>query len=351
MPVRSPTAVPVRSQGNADWRGLAGAVGASCARTPSVWNDERRPARPGARRAGIVAAGAVARSDECPAGGRREKEDCVTTVENVSTTPVVIGRPRGGPDRMTLRQDRWWVQPLVTGSILVAFVAYSTWAVLVNGDYYAGASLHRDLISPFYSPCIAASCVPGAGGTAVVATWWHITPAIIIIGGPLGFRMTCYYYRRAYYRAFWASPPNCAVADGHRRYTGESRFPLVLQNIHRYFFLIGIIFNVILTIDAVMAFRLPGAGGIGISIGSLVLTVNAVLLWLYSMSCHAARHMCGGHAKLFSKSPVRHRLWKILTPLNGRHMQFAWASLIFVALTDVYVRLVASGLIVDPKII
>ncbi|MDA8076954.1 MAG: hypothetical protein M0Z40_17385, partial [Actinomycetota bacterium] len=184
----------------------------------------------------------------------------------------------------------------------------------------------------------------------VVATWWHITPALIVIGGPLGFRLTCYYYRRAYYRGFWQSPPNCAVADGHRSYTGESRFPLILQNIHRYFFLIGLIFNVILTVDAIMAFRMPGAGGIGFSVGTLVLCVNAILLWTYSLSCHAARHLCGGHVKKFSTRPVRHRIWKILTPLNARHMQFAWASLIFVALTDLYVRLVAAGVFTDPKL-
>jgi hypothetical protein len=274
----------------------------------------------------------------------------VTTLDNATATPVVIGGPRGGPDVPTLRQDRWWVQPLVTVTVLTAFVVYSTWAVFVNKDYYVGVAMHRDLISPFYSPCLAASCVPGANGSSVVANWWHITPALIVMGGPLGFRLTCYYYRRAYYRGFWQSPPNCAVADGHRRYTGESRFPLILQNVHRYFFFIGLIFNVILTMDAVVAFRMPGQGGIGFSVGTLVLCVNAALLWLYSLSCHAARHLCGGHVRTFSTHPVRYRLWKLLTPLNARHMQFAWASLIVVAFADLYVRLVASGAITDPKL-
>jgi hypothetical protein len=274
----------------------------------------------------------------------------VTTFDNATVTPVAIGGARGGPDTPTLRQDRWWVQPLVTVTVLTAFIVYSTWAVFVNKDYYAGAAMHRDLISPFYSPCIAASCVPGSRGTDIVASWWHITPALIVMGGPLGFRLTCYYYRRAYYRGFWQSPPNCAVADGHRRYTGESRFPLILQNVHRYFFLIGLIFNVILTMDAVMAFRMPGAGGIGFSVGTLVLCVNAVLLWLYSISCHAARHLCGGGLRKFSSHPLRYRVWRLLTPLNARHMQFAWASLVFVALADLYVRLVSSGVITDPKL-
>ena len=50
------------------------------------------------------------------------------------------------------------------------------------------------------------------------------------------FRLTCYYYRKAYYRSFWLSPPACAVPDGHKKYTGETRFPLIFQNLHRYFF-------------------------------------------------------------------------------------------------------------------
>jgi hypothetical protein len=192
--------------------------------------------------------------------------------------------------------------------------------------------------------------VAGAHGTFLVLTWWHITPAILILGGPLGFRLTCYYYRRAYYRGFWQSPPACGVADAHGRYTGETRFPLILQNAHRYFFLLGLVFNVILTIDAVTAFRLPGDGGLGLSVGTLVLVINAVLLWSYSLSCHAARHLCGGHVNSFSAHPIRYRIWKFLTPLNARHMQFAWVSLMFVALTDLYVRLVAAGVFSDPKI-
>jgi hypothetical protein len=152
--------------------------------------------------------------------------------------------------------------------------------VFQNGHYYVGDAAHRDLISPFYSPCLTGSCVPGTRG-ALLLTWWTISPGILVLGGPLGFRLTCYYYRKAYYRSFWQAPPACAVADGHGSYSGETRFPLILQNIHRYFFFIALIFNVILTVDAVMAFRLPGDGGIGVSLGTVILVINAVLLWLY----------------------------------------------------------------------
>jgi hypothetical protein len=166
---------------------------------------------------------------------------------------------------------------------------------------------------------------------------------------PLGFRLTCYYYRRSYYRAFWWSPPACSVADAHGSYSGETRFPLLMQNAHRYFFYAGLVFNGLLTYDAVLAFRQPGIGW-GVTVGTIVLSVNATLLWLYSLSCHACRHLCGGQVKSFKAHPWRYKFWKFVTPLNAKHMNFAWASLVFVACTDIYIRLVASGAITDYRL-
>jgi hypothetical protein len=103
-----------------------------------------------------------------------------------------------------------------------------------------------------------------------------------------------------------------------------------------------------LTYDAIRAFRQPGIVW-GVTVGTIVLCANAALLWLYSLSCHACRHLCGGGTRSFAAHPLRHRFWKMLTPLNAKHMNFAWASLVFVALTDVYVRLVASGAINDYR--
>ncbi|MGD0053986.1 MAG: hypothetical protein ABSC34_00925 [Acidimicrobiales bacterium] len=265
------------------------------------------------------------------------------------STKVVLGGVRGGPDEATLRQDRWWIQPVATMSVLTAFVVYSTWAAFQNKNYYVGAAMHRDLISPFYSPCLAGSCVAGAKSGVFALNWWMISPALLILVVPLGFRLTCYYYRRSYYRAFWWSPPACAVADSHAAYSGETRFPLIMQNLHRYFFYLGLVLNVLLTYDAVRAFDQPGLG-LGVTVGTIVLSVNAVLLWSYSLSCHACRHLCGGGSSNFTKHPLRYRFWKLLTPLNAKHMNIAWASLVFVALTDVYVRLVASGALTDYRL-
>ena len=265
-----------------------------------------------------------------------------------SATKVELGGVRGGPDVATLRQDRWWLQPVITVSILTAFVVYSTWAAFQNQNYYVGAAAHRDLISPFYSPCLTTTCVPGSGSGFAIHGW-GLSPALIILIFPLGFRLTCYYYRRSYYRAFWWSPPACAVADGHGSYSGETKFPLIMHNAHRYFFFAGLVFNVLLTYDAIRAFHQPGLGW-GVTVGTLVLVINAILLWSYSLTCHACRHLCGGGIKTFSKHRARYQTWKFLSKYNSKHMNLAWASLIFVALTDVYVRLVASGAITDYKL-
>jgi hypothetical protein len=277
-------------------------------------------------------------------------------------TPVAPAAPsdsaptpgrRAAISARTLRKDRWWVQPTITGVILLAFVAYATYAAFENADYY-----WAPYISPFYSPCVASVCDATRQGAAhgvhvpnvgIIGTWWPISPALLILIFPLGFRMTCYYYRRSYYRAIWQSPPACAVGEPHKRYTGETRFPLIIQNVHRYFFYFGLIFNVLLTYDAVVSFRNHQDQWGHMGLGSLVLVVNAVLLWLYSFSCHSCRHIIGGRLKHFSRHPIRFKLWGYVSVLNRRHMQLAWCSLIFVALTDLYVRLVASGTIHDPR--
>jgi len=249
----------------------------------------------------------------------------------------------------TLRTDRWWVQPAITFGVLLAFVVYATWAAFVNRDYFV-----EPYISPFYSPCLAANCgtTPGSQGVphiSLFGTWWGLSPAVLILVVPLGFRLTCYYYRKAYYRAFWLSPPACAVAEPRKGYSGETRFPLVIQNIHRYFFYLGLLLNLILTYDAVISFRNGHGQWFHMGLGTVVLLVNAGLLWAYSLSCHSCRHIVGGRLNNFSRHPLRYRFWTLVSRMNGRHMQIAWVSLVWVALTDVYIRLVASGTITDLR--
>lgn len=246
-------------------------------------------------------------------------------------------------DARTLRTDKWWLQPAITFGVLISFVIYATFRAF-EGDYY-----YKDhLISPFYSPCLSERCTPEAtilGWTPFGGEIFNfvISPALIILIFPLGFRMTCYYYRKAYYRSFWLSPPACAVAEPHEKYTGETRAPLIFQNAHRWFFYIGLIFNVILTYDAIISFRNPEDEWGHMSVGSLVLVFSTTMLWLYSLSCHTCRHTIGGRLKHFSQHPIRYKLWTRISVLNHYHQQFAWVSLFGVAFADIYVRQVASG--------
>ena len=247
----------------------------------------------------------------------------------------------------TLRTDRWWVQPAITFGVLFAFVIYSTIRAFLNRAYFVPK---YDYISPFYSPCLAANCTPGSNHLGrILPNLGIISPALVILIVPLGFRMTCYYYRKAYYRAFWMSPPACAVAEPHGKYSGETRFPLILQNSHRYFFALAAIFNVILTWDAILGFRNPAGQWGHMGVGTLVLVANAAFLWLYTASCHSCRHIMGGRLKHFSKHPVRYRAWGIVSRLNSRHMLLAWVSLFSVAFADLYVFLVSSNAFSDPR--
>jgi hypothetical protein len=252
-------------------------------------------------------------------------------------------------EKGTLRQDNWWINPLLVFLGFTAFVVYSTWRAFAGSNFYSAPYL-----SPFYSPCLSTNCgaVPGSAGAPHLGwfgNWWIVTPAVLILIFPLGFRLTCYYYRKAYYRSFWLSPPACAVGEPHRRYSGETRFPLIFQNIHRYALYAALIINVILFYDAALAFRdKTGAWG-HMGLGTLILLVNAVLLLLYSVSCHSCRHIVGGRLNNFSRHPLRYRAWTLVSRLNARHMQFAWASLFTVAFADFYVLLVASGTITDLR--
>jgi hypothetical protein len=236
----------------------------------------------------------------------------------------------------TASSGSWWTQIIPVVVVLGGFSVYATWRAFEGAFFWAAPYL-----SPFYSPLID-----------VHHHYWPYSPALLILGGPLGFRATCYYYRKAYYRAFFLDPAGCAVPERKRNYSGETRFPFILQNLHRYFMYIAVIFLAFLWHDAISAFFFPS--GFGIGVGTLVLLVNVILLSLYFFSCHSVRHLFGGKVDCFSCvkfGGTRHSTWKNLSFLNEHHMLFAWMSLFSVGFADFYVRLVASGAIRDLRIL
>ncbi|CAN5243427.1 hypothetical protein BH18CHL2_BH18CHL2_00600 [soil metagenome] len=257
---------------------------------------------------------------------------------------------RGTATKSVERRDLWWVEPVVLVAVLGIFVLYSIWAGLANANYYS-----EPYLSPFYSPCIASSCPHVTFGAPLVGDWWGFSPAIFIVGFPLVFRLTCYYYRRSYYRAFFWSPPACVVPDARAAYSGETRFPFIFQNLHRYTFYLAVPVWAILTYDAALAFifPMPAHDGFrfGIGLGSLIMLVNVAFIGLYTFSCHSCRYLCGGYLDRFHTAPLRFRLWTLVNRLNARHGLFAWLSLFSVGLTDLYIRLLASGAITDPRIL
>ncbi len=254
----------------------------------------------------------------------------------------------------TARSDSWWAGSLATGLGLGAFIVYSTFRALYNGDYVVGEGSevfpeHAHLLSPFYSPLL----------TGLVPDW--ISPAFLILWAPGGFRLTCYYYRKAYYRAFFLDPAGCAVGEPSglcgfkrgREYKGETRM-LIFQNLHRYFLYVALAFIVLLYADVVFSCTWPvladdgsvAGHRFGVSVGSLVLFTTTTLLALYTFSCHSLRHLVGGKLNCFPDTPVgniRFKVWTGISFLNRNHMLFAWLSLFMVGFADFYVWMVARG--------
>jgi hypothetical protein len=243
----------------------------------------------------------------------------------------------------TARKDAWWLAPSLTFVGLSAFGVYTFWAILSTLGWEGTSGPY---MSPFYSPNL-----PELFGVK-----WHFWP-FLILWMPLGFRGTCYYYRKAYYRSYFLDPPGCAVGEPKaRKYTGEAAFPFILQNLHRYFFYLATLVLLFLTIDAVRAFIFTDALGnkhFGIGVGTIVLVLNVIFLSAFSFGCNSLRHLVGGKLDSFTCSGcarTRFKLWKGVTFFNLKHMEWAWVSLIWVGFADFYVRACHLGWWTDLRI-
>jgi len=225
----------------------------------------------------------------------------------------------------------WWLQPAATVAILSWFVVYSVWAALQGQGYVA------PYLSPFYSPPVSLAGIP------ISPAWW-------VLWVPAGFRATCYYYRKAYYRSYFLDPVACMIPETRRRYGGETAFQFIANNLHRFLLYLAVIVLAFLWKDAIDAFSFNGR--FGVHLGSLLFLANVILLSGYTFGCHAFRHIVGGNLDCFSCARggrLRYRLWEWVNPLNLRHANWAWASLFSVSIADIYVRLLMAGVITDPK--
>jgi hypothetical protein len=251
----------------------------------------------------------------------------------------------------TLRRDLWWVKPIAVVIPLTLFLLYANWAAWQNAHYTYGPYL-----SPFYSPELFGDSPHAWFGP--LPGWWPAwlpySPALLILPFPGLFRVTCYYYRGAYYKAFWADPPACAVGEPRKRYWGEASFPLLIQNVHRYLMYVAGLFLLILLHDVWKAlwFTDPVTGQVefGIGVGTLVLAINVTLLTGYTFGCHSLRHVVGGYLDRLSRTPTRKKLYDCASCLNRVHMRWAWCSLVSVAFADLYVRLCSMGVWTDWRI-
>ena len=264
------------------------------------------------------------------------------------TAPVRVTVRRFGE---TSRRDLWWIQPLLVFLGLSTFLVYATWAAFQGEHYTFGPYL-----SPFYSPEIFGSSPHSWFGPKPGAwpAWLPFSPALLILPIPAFFRVTCYYYRGAYYKAFWADPPSCTVGEPRSSYWGENSFPLILQNVHRYMLFLSVFVLIILAADVWKALwwtdAATGTRSFGIGVGSLLLATNAVLLGGYLFGCHSMRHVAGGCVDELSRAPLGLTAYSCVSCLNRRHMLFAWCSLISVMSSDVYVRLCSMGIIHDARL-
>lgn len=266
----------------------------------------------------------------------------------MASAPLPVRRQFGE----TMRTDTWWLQPAVVFLILSSFIGYATWAAF-QGKYYS----FGNYLSPFYSPEIWGDSPHAWFGPK--PGWWPgwlpFSPALLILPFPGLFRVTCYYYRGAYYKAFWADPPSCAVGEPRKSYWGEASFPLILQNLHRYVLYVALLFLLILLSDVYKAlwFTDPATGQrvFGIGVGTIVLAVNLTFLSCYTLGCHSLRHVIGGYKDRLSGAPVRRKAYDCASCLNRAHMRWAWMSLFSVMFADIYVRLCAMGIWTDFRLL
>ena len=251
--------------------------------------------------------------------------------------------PRGGPTSRRAPCTRWWVEPAVTFTLLVAWLAYALVGPLAITTSGSTTTSRR---SP---PCLSASCVPesATSGRGSESSPPFVPLGLLVLPFLLEFRLTCY-YRKAYYRSFWLSPSGVR-RRGAAWGTGETRFPLILQNAHRYFFYAAIVVSLINTYDVIRAFH-GEDGGFSIGLGTIIMLVNVVLLWALTVSYPPAGTWsaagCGTSPSIRPATGCGLRCRS-----STLAMELAWTTLATLLVTDAYIGLVSAGVLTDLRLV
>ena len=271
--------------------------------------------------------------------------------------PLPMKKGFGATDRV----DDWWKGPTAMAAYLGIMIVYATWRGFMEADFWIFEEFGRSagnqtmaiesegshVLSPLFSPLV----IPGQGtfgGPIPEALWW-MSPAMFILIFPAGFRGTCYYYRKAYYRVFFQQPTGCAVSKPWDEYSGETGL-LLVQNLHRYFLYAALAYLPILSYDVWLSVNFHDsvnhAHSYGVSVGSLGRAVNGIALAGYTFGCHAFRHLVGGGSNLWtsgSRPILRYRMWRMSTWFNEHHKDWALYSLFIVMFSDFYIYACTMG--------
>ncbi len=255
--------------------------------------------------------------------------------------PVLNGLGR------TNRIDNWLKQPLAMGLGLTAAMLYTAWRLFLYPESISYELDGSTVMSPIFSPNVLEWELFG------LKDWNHpswVNAAVLVLWIPFGFRGTCYYMRRVYYRTFFASPTACWVDEPEINkalgYQGEKRL-FIINNLHRYFLYAAMLILVIKWWD--VTHTLHFHGGYGMSLGTLVMGIEAFLLTMYVTSCHALRHLAGGSLDRWTTSigRIRGALFGRISIFNRSHGFWFWTSLTFVFCGDLWVLAVREGHLSD----
>ncbi len=191
----------------------------------------------------------------------------------------------------TSRRDSWWSTPLVV------FTVFSPLSSTPRGQRFKTHTTNSGLIlSPFYSPVLWGDSSHAWFGPQ--PAWWPgvlpFSPALVDSSVPWPVPIHVLLLPWRLLQGVLGGSAELRRRRTAQGYLGENSFPLILQNVHRYFFYFAVIFIFILSYDVWLALWFTNPVTLrkqfGIGVGTILLLVNVILLASYTFGCHSGRH-------------------------------------------------------------